>query len=96
MTQPNPLAVRLRFQGPTRSEGQIRNDDTRYLQLKLGRVFRFGTKSVEPSVNIFNMFNTGANTQWNTGANQTYSPNYLARFNRHPPRSLQLSAAFKF
>jgi hypothetical protein len=88
--------VRLRFQGPTRSDGQIRNDDTRYLQLKLGRIFRFGTKSVEPSVNIFNAFNTGANTQWNTGANQTYSPNYLARFNRHPPRSLQLSIAYKF
>jgi hypothetical protein len=96
LTQPNPLAVRLRFQGPTRSDGQIRNDDTRYLQMKIGRVFRFGTRSIEPSANIFNMFNTGANTQWNTGANQTYSPNYLARFNRHPPRSLQLSVALKF
>ena len=95
-TQPNPLATRLRFQGPTRSDGQIRNDDAKYMQLKIGRVFHFGTKSIEPSANIFNMFNTGANTQWNTGANLVYSPNYLARFNRHPPRSLQLSAAFKF
>jgi hypothetical protein len=42
------------------------------------------------------VFNTPANTQWNVGANQLYSPNYLARFNRHPPRSLQLSVAFKF
>ena len=36
-TQPNPLATRLRFSGPTRSDGQIRNDDARYLQLKIGR-----------------------------------------------------------
>jgi len=46
--------------------------------------------------NIFNLFNTPANTQWNVGANQVYSPNYLARFNRHPPRSLQISLAAKF
>ncbi|MDH4063653.1 MAG: TonB-dependent receptor [Acidobacteriota bacterium] len=96
LTQPNPLATRLRFQGPTRGDGQIRNDDAKYLQLKVGRVFRFGGRSIEPSANIFNVFNTGANTQWNTGANQTYSPNYLGRFNRHPPRSLQLSLALKF
>lgn len=95
-TQPNPLATRLRFQGPTRGDGQTRNDDTKYLQMKIGRVFRFGSRSFEPSVNIFNVFNTGANTQWNVGANQLYSPNYLARFNRHPPRSLQLSMALKF
>jgi hypothetical protein len=95
-TQPNPLANRLRFKGPTRSDGQIRNEDPKYLQLKIGRRFKFGSQSIEPAINIFNAFNTGANTQWNTGANQTYSPNYLARFNRHPPRSLQLSIAYKF
>ena len=95
-TQPNPLATRLRFQGPTRGDGQIRNEDPKYLQLKIGRPFKFGTQSFEPSLNIFNAFNTGANTQWNTGANQTYSPNYLARFNRHPPRSVQLSLSYKF
>ncbi|MEZ5290804.1 MAG: TonB-dependent receptor [Vicinamibacterales bacterium] len=95
-TQPNPLATRLRFVGPTRGDGQTRNDDAKYMQLKIGRIFKFGVQSIEPSVNIFNVFNTGANTQWNTGANQTYSPNYLARFNRHPPRSMQLSIAYKF
>jgi hypothetical protein len=76
--------------------GQIRNEDPKYLQLKIGCRFKFGNQSIEPAVNIFNAFNTGANTQWNTGANQTDSPNYLARFNRHPPRSLQLSLAYKF
>ncbi len=47
-------------------------------------------------MNIFNVFNTGANTQWGTNANQTYSPSYQNRFNRHPPRALQLSMAYKF
>ena len=96
LTQPNPLATRLRFQGATRSDGQIRNDDAKYLQLKIGRVFKFGTQSFEPALNIFNAFNTPANTQWGVGANQTYSPNYLNRFNRHPPRAMQLSMAYKF
>ncbi len=95
-TQPNPLATRLRFQGPTRSDGQIRNDDAKYLQLKIGRVFKFGSQSFEPALNLFNVFNTPANTQWGTDANLTYSPNYLNRFNRHPPRAMQLSMAYKF
>jgi hypothetical protein len=95
-TQPNPLATRLRFVGPTRGDGQIRNDDAKYMQLKIGRSFRFRTQSIEPALNIFNVFNTGANTQWGTDANLTYSPNYQNRFNRHPPRALQLSIAYKF
>lgn len=95
-TQPNPLATRLRFVGPTRGDGQIRNDDAKFLQLKIGRKFTYRTQSIEPALNIFNVFNTPANTQWATGANQVYSPNYLNRFNRHPPRALQLSVAYKF
>ena len=51
---------------------------------------------LEPAVNLFNVFNTPANTQWGTDANLTYSPSYLNRFNRHPPRALQLSIAYKF
>ena len=45
------------------------NDDAKYMQLKVGRVFRFRTQSLEPSLNAFNAFNTGANTQWGTDAN---------------------------
>jgi hypothetical protein len=95
-TQPNPLATRLRFVGPTRGDGQIRNDDAKYLQLKIGRLFRIGRQTIEPAANIFNVFNTPANTQWGTDANLTYSPAYQNRFNRHPPRALQLSVAYKF
>ncbi len=95
-SQPNPLATRLRFVGPTRSDGQIRNDDAKFLQLKIGRTFKYRTQSIEPALNIFNVFNTPANTQWGTDANLTYSPVYQNRFNRHPPRAFQLSVAYKF
>jgi TonB dependent receptor len=104
-TQPNPLAATIRFCGsttlpclpnPTRGDGQIINDTAKYLQLHVGRVFKFAGQSFEPAFNLFNVFNTGANTQWNTGANQLYNPGILQPFNRHPPRAMQLSFAYKF
>ncbi|MFN8062518.1 MAG: TonB-dependent receptor [Vicinamibacterales bacterium] len=95
-TQPNPLATTIRFAYPTRSGGQIRNDDAKYMQLKIGRQFKVGRQQFEPALNLFNVFNTGANTQWNTGANQQYSSGYLQPFNRHPPRAVQISMAYKF
>ena len=73
-TQPNPLANRLRFQGPTRSDGQIRNEDPELPAAEDWATLQFGSQSIEPAVNIFNAFNTGANTQWNTGANQQLQP----------------------
>ena len=104
-TQSNPLATTIRFCGsgslpcaadPIRSDGQTINDTARYLQLKVGRVFKLDTISFEPAINIFNVFNTGAYTQWDTGANRLYSSTYLAVFNRHPPRAFQLSFSAKF
>jgi hypothetical protein len=72
------------------------NDTAKYLQLKIGRRFKFGSQSIEPAFNLFNAFNTGANTQWNTGANQLYNLGLLQPFNRHPPRAVQLSINYKF
>jgi hypothetical protein len=104
-TQSNPLATTIRFCGaaalpcaanPIRSDGQTINDVTRYLQLKIGRVFKVNGTSFEPALNIFNAFDTGAYTQWDTGANRLYSSTYLAVFNRHPPRAFQLSFSYKF
>ena len=95
--QPNPLATAWRFAYPTRSEGQVLNEATRYLQLNLGREFNLGAgRRFDVSLGIFNVFNTGAYTQWNDGANQLNTPNYLSRFNRHPPRAFQLSFKYKF
>ena len=104
-TQPNPLAATIRFCGstalpclenPTRGDGQVINDTAKYLQLKIGRRFRFKSQSVEPALNVFNAFNTGANTQWNIGANQLYNPGLLQPFNRHPPRAFQIGINYKF
>ncbi len=95
-TQPNPLATAWRFAYGTRSDGQVRNETARFLQLQLGRDFRFGDRAVQATLGIFNVFNTGAHTQWNDGANQLNNPNYLSRFNRHPPRAFQLTLGYKF
>ena len=94
--QPNPLATSWRFAHSDRSGGQLRNETARYLQLNLGRSFKFGRQSVDAGLGIFNVFNNGAFTQWNTGAQRLNSPLYLSRFNRHPPRAFQLTVAYKF
>jgi Carboxypeptidase regulatory-like domain len=95
-TQANPLATSWRFAYGTRGDGQVRNETTRYLQLNLGRSFKFGRQSVETGLGIFNVFNTGAHTQWNTGANRLNNDLYLSRFNRHPPRAFQVTLGYKF
>lgn len=95
-TQPNPLATSWRFAYGTRGDGQIRNETARYLQLNLNRSIRFGQQSVELGLGIFNVFNTGAHTQWNTGANRLNNSLYLSRFNRHPPRVAQVTLGYKF
>ena len=59
------------------------------MQLHVSREFLLG-------VSVFNLLNNGAMTQWNTGANQIYSPNYLSRFNRTSSRQLQLSFKYRF
>ena len=72
----SPTARRSRIRSPrrgglrtaTRSEGQFLNETTRYLQLNLARSFKFGRADDRPGLGIFNVFNTGAHTQWNTGA----------------------------
>jgi hypothetical protein len=96
-TQPNPLATPWRFAYPTRSDGQVLNEPTRYLQLNVGRDFPLGgARRIEANLGIFNLFNTGAYTQWNDGANILDGPLYLSRFNRHPPRAFQVSFRYKF
>jgi len=95
-TQPNPLATTIRFAYPTRGEGQVRNEDERYLQLQLGREFRFGSQQLDATLGIFNVFNSGAQQQWLTGANQMYSPNHLATFSRTSPRQFQMTFTYRF
>ena len=95
-TQANPLATSWRFAYATRSEGQLLNETTRYLQLNLARSLKFGRQQIDLGFGMFNVFNTGAHTQWNTGANRLNNSLYLSRFNRHPPRAFQLTLGYKF
>jgi hypothetical protein len=95
-TQPNPLATSWRFAYGTRSDGQVRNETARYLQMNVNRSLKFRDQTVEVGLGIFNVFNTGAHTQWLSGANRLNSPLYLSRFNRHPPRAFQLTVGYKF
>jgi hypothetical protein len=105
-TQSNPLATTIRFCGaaalpcaanPVRSDGQTRNEDERYMQLHVSREFTLGgTHRADAGVSVFNLLNNGAMTQWNLGANQLYSPNYLSRFNRTSSRQLQFSFKYRF
>jgi hypothetical protein len=95
-TQPNPLATTWRFANANRGEGQMLNETARYLQLNLARTIRFGARSIDAGLGIFNVFNTGAHTQWNTGAQRVGTALYQSRFNRHPPRAFQVSVTAKF
>jgi hypothetical protein len=105
-TQSNPLALTLRYCGaaslpcatnPVRSDGQTRNEDEKYMQLHISREFNLGgSRRGDIGISIFNVLNNGAMTQWNTGANQLYSPNYLSRFNRTSSRQAQFSFKYRF
>jgi hypothetical protein len=96
-TQSNPLATVFRIACTTRGDCQPINDTDRYLQLHVGRIFKIrGSQDFEPAINVFNLFNTGAYQQWNTGANDVYATTYLSVFNRQPPRAFQLSFKYRF
>jgi hypothetical protein len=105
-TQSNPLATTIRYCGaaslpcatnPIRSDGQTRNEDEKYMQLHISREFDLGgSRRGDIGVSIFNLLNNGAMTQWNIGANQLYSPNYLSRFNRTSSRQAQFSFKYRF
>jgi hypothetical protein len=96
-TQPNPLATTWRFVNATRGDGQMLNETARYLQLNLSKTVKMmGNDTLEAGLGIFNVFNTGAHTQWNTGAQRVGTALYQSRFNRHPPRAFQLTVGYKF
>lgn len=92
----NPLATTIRFKNATRGEGQIRNESVKSLQLKLGRRFKIGRPEIEVAGNFFNILNAGNFQQYASGANQTYSSNYLRKFNRQPPRAFQITIVGRF
>ena len=95
-TQANPLATTIRFAFPTRGEGSVLNEPTRSLQLKVGREFTYGRNRLMTSLNIYNLLNSGANTQNADGANQQYNPAYLSGIQRLSARAFQLMVVYRF
>jgi hypothetical protein len=94
---PNPLATTIRFVGPTRGDNQVRLPSTHVWNLRIGRAFHFGDRRLEPSVDIFNIPNNGADQFTNFGqTNQRYSPNYGKGLQKQLPRSAQVSVRFIF
>jgi hypothetical protein len=97
--QSNPLATRIRFLFPTRGEGQVLNEATHTVGLKLGKTFNLGgQRQFTATFNIFNLLNLGAYTEWaRAGANRYYSPTlYLTKENQQPARAYQIDATMRF
>ena len=94
--QPNPLATTIRLAFPTRGDGSVLNEATKSLQLKIGREFKFGRNRFTASLNIYNLLNSGSNTQYADGANQLYNPAYLSGIQRLSPRAFQLMIVERF
>lgn len=97
--QSNPLATRIRFNYPTRGEGQVKAPDVHTLNLKIGRTFGDGMgRNIEVAANIFNVLNGGDYTEYaRTGANRIYNQqNFLTYTNPQTPRALQLEAVVRF
>ncbi len=97
--QSNPLATRIRFFYPTRSEGQVKAPDVHTLNVKIGRRFGIGQgRNIEVSADIFNLMNGGDYTEYaRTGPNRIYNPDvFLTYTNPQTPRAFQLEAVVRF
>jgi len=99
VSQSNPLATRIRFAFPTRGEGQVLNEATHTVGLKLGKTLALGgRRQLLMGFNVFNLLNLGAYTEWaRAGANRLYSPTlYLTLENQQPARAYQVEATLRF
>ena len=64
--------------------------------LRIGRDFGIGSRRLEAALDIFNVTNQGDLQSWQTGSNQTFSPNYKIGFQRQQPRAAQLVLRFVY
>ncbi len=93
----NPLATTVRFAYPTRGDGQLQLDSLQNLNLRVGYDMRVrGDSQLQFALDVFNLTNQGAFEQWQSGANQQYSPNYGVGRALQFPRVFQVSARFQF
>lgn len=93
----NPLATTLRFEYPTRGEGQFALPALHIFNLRVGR--RFGTSlgNLDAFVDVFNLTNHDADTLTVFGqSNRTFSPDYRKGAGRQAPRAVQVSFRWEF
>ena len=90
-TVSNPLATTVRFEFPTRGEGQYQLPGVHYLNLRVGRQFRLrGENRFGVDLDVLSLLNGDGYQGFLTGANQLFSTNYGKGGNVQQPRTVQL------
>jgi hypothetical protein len=93
----NLLATTIRFAHPTRGDGQLQAPPLRIWNLRLGYpMWQQDRRSLELSLDIFNVTNRGAGTTFAPSANQTFSADFGRLANMQPPRAARLLARVIF
>ena len=92
----NPLATTIRFAYPTRGDGQLKTPPLHVANLRLSRTFVLRAVHLDAGLDVFNVTNSGTDSFFNSGANQTYNPLYGTTRFRQPPRSAQIALRTTF
>jgi hypothetical protein len=92
----NPLATTIRFAYPTRNEGQFTIPSLHIWNVRIGRDVRFGSRRLEPAIEIFNLTNHDAFHLIEQGGGQTFNPLFGQGRQRQSPRTAQISIRFAF
>jgi hypothetical protein len=92
----NPLATVLRFAYPTRGVGQTTTPQLHVWNVRVGRTVAWAGRSIEASLDVFNVTNNDADMAFQLGANQTFNPLFGATTVRQLPRSAQAVVRISF
>jgi hypothetical protein len=95
-TVTNPLSTTTRFAYATRADGQLWTPWLKALNARVGRTFKLAPgSSVDVSLDVLNITNSGAGQQF-LGGNNITSINFGQIQNIQTPRAAQLSARLQF
>ena len=92
----NPLATVLRFAYPTRADGQTTTPPLHIWNVRVGRTVAWARRSIEASLDVFNVTNNDADLAFQLGANQTFNPLFGATAIKQLPRSAQAVVRLSF
>ncbi len=86
----NPLATTIRLAYPTLGDGQLKSPVVTGWNIRAGRRITIGHVRLDPTIEVLNLLNRGADYLWGFGANQLYNPLYAqGSGSLQPPRSVQ-------